>query len=263
MELSISVLSKAGGRAVNEDAYGVWNTPNACFCVLSDGAGGHLGGAVASKLAVELMINWFSRNPEPTPAAVAAALKAANDAMLVQQQRRPEVADMRATVVVLVIDTVCATACWGHLGDSRLYCFRGQKIIAQSRDDSMVQCMVDAGYLAADALRTAPGRNVLLGALGDAQNFHPHVEVIPFPVMENDVFLLCTDGLWEYIDEAHMKQSLQLAESPEVWLHRLETEVIKQGPPDQDNYSALVIACTDVEQSTQILLPAAAPAPNC
>lgn len=262
MELTISVLSKAGGRAVNEDAYGVWTTPGACFCVLSDGAGGHLGGEVASKLAVQHVLDWFSRDPEPTAAAVAAALKAANDALLEQQRLRPEVADMRATVVVLAIDSVRATACWGHLGDSRLYCFRGQRIIAQSRDHSMVQGMVDAGYLAPAALRAAPSRNVLLAALGDAENFHPRVEVTPFPVADGDVFLLCTDGLWEYIDEAHMEQSLRQAQSPATWLGDLETEVLSHGPPDQDNYSALVIACADAAQTTRMLPPATAPAPG-
>lgn len=161
---------------------------------------------------------------------------------------------MRATVVVLAIDTVRSLACWGHLGDSRLYCFRGHRIIAQSRDHSMVQDMVDAGYLAPDALRAAPSRNVLLGALGDAGNFHPRVEVSPFPVTDGDVFMLCTDGLWEYIDEAHMEQSLRLAQSPETWLRHLESEVLCCGPLDQDNYSALVIACADAGQTT--LMPA-------
>jgi serine/threonine protein phosphatase PrpC len=262
MELTISVLSKAGGRTVNEDAYGVWTTANACFCVLSDGAGGHLGGELASKLAVKHVLDWFSLHPEPTAAAVAAALKAANDAVVEQQQRMPEVADMRATVVVLAIDTVHATACWGYLGDSRLYCFRNQRIIAQSRDHSMVQGMVDAGYLAADALRTAPSRNVLLAALGDAEHFNPRVEVTPCPVVDGDVFLLCTDGLWEYIDEAHMERSLRLADSPETWLRHLETEVLRHGPPDQDNYSALVIACAEIDQATRMLPSAAAPAPG-
>ena len=255
MELTISVLSKAGGRAVNEDAYGVWTTPDACFCVLSDGAGGHLGGEVASKLAVQHVLGWFTRNPEPTAAALGAALQAANDAVVEQQRRRPEVADMRATVVALAIDSVRALACWGHLGDSRLYCFRGQRIIAQSRDHSMVQGMVDAGYLAPDALRAAPSRNVLLAALGDAVNFHPRVEVTPLALFDGDVFLLCTDGLWEYIDEAYMEQSLRLAQSPATWLRDLEIEVLSRGPPDQDNYSALVIACADAGQATRMPAP--------
>ena len=54
MELRISSLSKPGRRPVNQDAYGVWSNVNQCFCVISDGVGGHRGGDVASKLAVRM-----------------------------------------------------------------------------------------------------------------------------------------------------------------------------------------------------------------
>jgi serine/threonine protein phosphatase PrpC len=63
MELKISVLSQPGGRAINQDAYGVWSNDSACFCVISDGAGGHLGGEVASRLAVKQVLDWFCQTP--------------------------------------------------------------------------------------------------------------------------------------------------------------------------------------------------------
>ena len=156
------MLSKAGGRAINEDAYGVWSNSRACFCVISDGAGGHSGGEVASKLAVKQVLDWFYRTPEADSEAVGAALKSANDAIVDAQRSASEIADMRATIVVLAVDTENAVATWGHIGDTRLYCFRRQSIIAQTRDHSVVQTMVDAGYLDAGQLRGAPGRNALL-----------------------------------------------------------------------------------------------------
>ena len=52
MRLAISALSKPGGREPNEDAFGWWSSSTGCFCMLCDGAGGHGGGEVASKLAV-------------------------------------------------------------------------------------------------------------------------------------------------------------------------------------------------------------------
>src|SRR5438105_495861 len=139
MEFKISVLSKPGGRSVNEDAYGVWSTSNACFCVLSDGAGGHMGGEVASRLAVKQVLDWFAQTPDTGAAALEAALKSANDAIVEAQHSSPEIADMRATILVLIIDTAHATASWGHIGDTRLYGFRHQRIVAQTRDHSVVQ----------------------------------------------------------------------------------------------------------------------------
>jgi serine/threonine protein phosphatase PrpC len=254
------VLSKPGGRAINEDAYGVWSNASACFCVISDGAGGHLGGEVASQLAVKQVLEWFYRTPDTGAEALAAALKSANDAIVDEQRRSSEFSDMRATILVLGVDTAHATARWGHIGDTRLYCFRRQRIIAQTRDHSVVQSMVDAGYLEPQNLRTSPNRNALLAALGDAETFEPSIETTQFPVRHGDIFLLCTDGFWEYIDEAQMEQSLVLAQSPEAWLRHLEAQMLKHVRADRDNYSALVVSCTEPEEKTQ--MPAVSPNPD-
>lgn len=252
MELEIHVLSKPGGRAINEDAYGVWSNPGACFCVISDGAGGHLAGEVASRLAVKQVLEWFYRTPDVGSEALETALKSANDAIVYEQRQSPETSDMRATILVLAIDTENAMARWAHIGDTRLYCFRGKRIIAQTRDHSVVQSMVDAGYLEQKNLRAAPRRNALFAALGDAQAFAPSVEESLFPVRDGDVFLLCTDGFWEYLEEAKMEHLLTQTESPDAWLRLLEAEVLKNGRSDQDNYSALVVSCTEVEERTRI-----------
>jgi PPM family protein phosphatase len=250
MELKISVLSQPGGRAINQDAYGVWSSDSACFCVISDGAGGHLGGEVASRLAVKQVLDWFCQTPNIDAESLAAALKSANDAIVEEQRKSQEVSNMRATILVLAVDTARATACWGHVGDTRLYCFREHRIVAQTRDHSVVQTMVDAGYLGPQDIRASPGRSALLAALGDPESFEPSIQGTRFPIFDGDVFLLCTDGFWEYIDEAQMEESLATAESPEVWLRILEERVVERGPADQDNYSALVISCTDPGENT-------------
>lgn len=255
MELEIFVLSKPGGRTINEDAYGVWSNSGACFCVISDGAGGHQGGEVASRLAVKHVLEWFYQTPEASAQALSAALKSANDAIVEGQSCSPETSDMRATILVLAIDTAHATATWGHIGDTRLYCFRGQRIIAQTRDHSVVQQMVDAGYIEPQHLRASPSRNALFAALGDAHTFSPSIEATQFQVRDGDVFLLCTDGFWEYLDEAQMEQLLTQAPSPEAWLRQLESEVLRRGRPGQDNYSALVVSCTYAAEKT--LMPGA------
>jgi serine/threonine protein phosphatase PrpC len=252
MQLKISVLSKPGSRSTNEDAFGVWSNAHACFCVMSDGAGGHSGGGVASKLAVKEVLEWFYRTPDPAAEALAAALKTANDAIVDAQRGCSEVSDMRATVLVVAFDTVRSMARWAHIGDTRLYCFRRQRIVAQTRDHSVVQSMVDAGYLEPENLRTAPRRNALLAALGDAETFEPSVESRQFPVRDGDVFLLCTDGFWEYLDESQMESALQMADSPEAWLRQLERQVLERGRANQDNYSALVVACKEVDEMTRM-----------
>lgn len=245
MELKITVLSKPGGRPVNEDAYGFWSNESACCCVMSDGAGGHAGGAVASKLAVAEVLAWFRQRPDCSAGGIAEALRRANSAIVAMQRQSPQYARMRATVVVLAVDPARGTAIWGHIGDTRLYCFRDRRIILQTRDHSVLQSMVDAGYLQSEDLRGAPQRNLLLAALGDGAEFEPRIEDAAFALRDGDIFLLCTDGFWEYVDELHMEGALSLAASGEAWLRQLESRVISEGSEGQDNYSALVVACQE------------------
>jgi PPM family protein phosphatase len=248
MQLEIAALSKPGGRTINEDACGVWSSQDACFCVLSDGAGGHGGGDVASKLTVSRVLDWFRQRPECSSEAVEAALTAANVSVVQTQSSELRLADMRATAVILSVDTAHGQAIWGHLGDTRLYCFREGKLAVQTRDHSVVQSMVDAGFIKPDQVRGVPQRGRLLGALGDAQNFEPCIEQRKFPLRHGDVFLLCTDGVWEYVEEAEMEQTLGECKSGEEWLRRIEAKVLEKGKIGQDNYSALVVWCRDLAE---------------
>ncbi len=245
MRLELSVLSKPGGRKVNEDACGVWSSEatGACYCVVSDGAGGHGGGDVASKLVVEHVLGWFQRRPEVSGEAIAAALAAANHSVIDLQQRDERLANMCATAVVLAIDAQRMLACWGHLGDSRLYCFRRGRVIVQTRDHSVVQTMVDAGFVEPAELRNNARRNALLAALGQEEGFSPKVERERHAIQAGDVFLLCTDGLWQCVGENEMERVLDLAETPEQWLYGLENALLAQAPEGHDNYSAIAVAC--------------------
>ena len=252
MQLEIATLSKTGGRATNEDACGVWSTDDACFCVLSDGAGGHGGGDVASKLVVSAVLDWFHERPECSGQAVEAALSSANRRIVESQRSGSPLADMRATAVVLALDTSAWAAVWGHLGDTRLYCFRRHHIIMQTRDHSVVQSMVDTGYVKPEDLRSTPQRGRLLAALGDAERFEPDIHHNRFLLCDGDAFLLCTDGCWEYVIEAEMQQTLTESRSSADWLRLLERQVISQGRKGQDNYSAISIWCRDPAQQTQL-----------
>lgn len=250
MQLNILTLSKAGGRSVNEDASGIWASDYACFCVLSDGAGGHGGGDVASKLVVKRVLDWFRLQPDCSSQTVAAAITSANRNVIEEQGRDPHLGDMRATALVLAIDTWRDIGWWGHLGDSRLYCFRQSRIIAQTRDHSLVQSMVDAGYMKSQDLRAAPERSKLLAALGDEDNFDPSIKASGFSLQDGDIFLLCTDGFWEYLEEHEMEEMLAAANSCEDWLKSMEARIIARGSASQDNYSAIVIACADAAEVT-------------
>lgn len=250
MQLEISVLSNTGGRERNEDACGFWTGGGYSFSVVSDGAGGHGGGDVASKLAVRVILKSLQDTAASTGAALAAALKEAHEAIVHKQPTRPELAAMRATATVLAIDTVHHEALWGHVGDTRLYCFRGGRIVAQTKDHSVVQKMVDAGYLAQTAVRQSLQRSKLFAALGHDEEFTATILPAAFPLEAGDAFLLCTDGFWEYVDESTMLATLGETKTPADWLREMVDDVVRRGGREQDNFSALAIFCSEAEEQS-------------
>jgi serine/threonine protein phosphatase PrpC len=252
LKLEIAALSKQGGRSHNEDACGYWTSDAGCCWVVSDGAGGHGGGDVAAKTVVSNILRDFAACPAVAPERISELILRANQAVLLEQATSQATRNMRATAAVLEIDNVTETATWGHLGDTRIYVFRGCRVLFQSRDHSVMQTMVDAGFGDAAMLRTHPQRSVLLAALGTTEEIRPAVHET-VALRDGDVFLLCTDGLWEYVDEAAMERLLAASLTAEYWLAALEAEVLAHAKRDHDNYSALAVWVGNPADATRII----------
>ena len=256
MNLRVSVLSKVGGRERNEDACGHWSNPAGAFCcVLSDGAGGHAGGDVASRVAVDLVLRSFAGRPQCASTRVAGLIAEANREVMLQQSRDVRLSDMRATLVVLVCDQVAGQAVWGHIGDSRLYCLRGGFVLGQTKDHSLYQSMVDAGFADPARARGHPDRNVLTGSLGSEDGLVPDVLASPFSLQEGDAFLLCSDGFWDLLEEAQIEAALQRALTPDDWLAELERIIVTGLRRGSDNYSAIAVWFGTPDFSTRIAPP--------
>lgn len=241
MELEMAVISKPGGRSGNEDACGYRTSESRCCWVVSDGAGGHGGGDVASKTVVKSILRDFAGLSSVSEEAIKGLVARANSAVLNQQRHRSRFSGMRATVAMLVIDLEERRALLGHLGDTRVYCFRDARLLSQTRDHSVMQSMVDAGYGDDNALRDHPARNVLLYALGSEDDMFPSVSEQMLPIDDGDVFLLCTDGLWEYVREETMESLLAASSSAQMWLEALEQELLVHARDGHDNYSAIAV----------------------
>ena len=244
LSLEVALLTDRGGRNYNEDACGHWHSERQLCCVLADGAGGHGGGDIASRLAVQAMVSRLSSRPTRDGEALAEALRETN-AML-RHQREPGTPrqDMHSTAVCLVIDFIDHRAHWAHAGDSRLYWFRGGRLLQRTRDHSLVQALVDAGVLTEAQMQDHPKRSELRSALGLA----PEQLVVTCgdgsgPVQAGDVFMLCTDGLWEHLDDTVLAHSLADAATPRAWLDRLASAVATatRDKASHDNYTALVV----------------------
>jgi serine/threonine protein phosphatase PrpC len=214
---------------------------------VADGAGGHHGGATASKIVVSRVLTWLRDNPSCEPDALRYAILAANHGVVVEQQRDARLADMRSTVIVLAVDTQRRLASWGHMGDSRLYAFRESKLRQRTSDHSLAQQLIDTGFVTAEEMRGSFQRARLYAALGEADPAAPTVVEAPIDIHEGDAFLLCTDGWWDNLEVDRIETGLAQANSPDDWLRGMEHGIAESHKPSQDNYTALAVWCQSGE----------------
>jgi serine/threonine protein phosphatase PrpC len=244
LALEVAILTECGGRSHNEDACGHWHSDTRLCCVVADGAGGHGGGDLASRLAVERMLREFAVQPSADGPQLNRLVRRINGALIDAREPGTASADMHATVVCLVVDYVAHAAHWAHAGDSRMYRFRGQRLVGHTQDHSLVQALVDAGLLAAQQVRGHPHRSELRSALGTADD---EIEIsdsgAPQDVQPGDAFLLCTDGVWEFVDDATIEMLLAAAATPDAWLQGVEAAVREAARerPGHDNFSAIAV----------------------
>ena len=192
-------------REENEDSYLV-RRDLGIFAV-ADGMGGHLGGARASSLAVEVLARELesadmdaeaaagpSKEAPPAKALRAAAAMAGED-IYKQAEKDPALMGMGTTLTSLLIHD--GRAYLGHVGDSRAYLYRDDRIEQLTEDHSWIEEQVRAGLLTPEEAEQSSFKHVITRSVGFERDVDPDLVVLPF--LMGDVFLLCTDGLSNYI----------------------------------------------------------------
>ncbi|MBS4098989.1 MAG: serine/threonine-protein phosphatase [Sulfuricella sp.] len=197
MKFSISQASRQGARRYNQDRLAYAYGRDSLLMVVADGMGGHFHGELAAQIAVQLVTDAFQKHADPTLDApldflhdsLIAAHNGINDYSLAHRLTEFP----RTTCVACVVQE--GAAYWAHTGDSRLYYFRDGKLRYRTRDHSLVQRLFEEGQISAGQMTTHPERNKIYSCLGGGS--FPEVALSQEPVMrENDVILLCSDGLW-------------------------------------------------------------------
>lgn len=240
--LRVAARTERGTRPANEDFMGLADIgARGVCCVLSDGAGGHGNGALAAQLTVDSVLEAWRNNPLFAPVGLASLISMAEQSVSTQQPTKVSRKHMTATVVLLCVDPVGGRALWAHWGDSRLYWFRGGVVCSITQDHSVVQQLRQAGLYKDEDVRQLPNRSVLVGAVGADSQVPPTVLQQPVDLHAGDAFLLCSDGLWENLDEAAMEAALHQCPSPALWLERMTQAVLAADKANQDNLSALAV----------------------
>ncbi len=235
-----AVLNRQGGRESNQDRADFYLHGDSGCWVVADGLGGHQGGETAARITVEKVLETFRGRPEMASETILAGFKAAQRQIVRLQEEEVRLYGMRTTCVVLLADA--GQALWGHLGDSRLYRFQKGRLVFQSRDHSVTQALTDAGEIRPEDMRHDENRNRLTRVLGKEDLAQPTIEQAR-GLAADEAFLLCTDGFWEYVEEAEMEIDLAKAGTPDDWLRFMETRLRARAKGEFDNYTAVAVFC--------------------
>lgn len=248
--IEYKIYSNIGNREVNEDSVKQLERNGKFLFVLADGLGGHGHGECASGLAVTTsseMFNsdFFQENKERE--FLSQCFNCAQDIITMTQKETREYADMKTTLVLLLISN--NHAYWGHIGDSRLYFFRKNKLITRTLDHSVPQMLVNTKQIREKEIRGHEDRSRLLRVVGSPWSNRQAYDIADgIELVKSEAFLLCSDGFWEQITEKEMVHCLKKAKNVDEWLDSMVDIVNQNGKgKDMDNNSAIAVWVNPVE----------------
>ena len=238
-------------RTRNEDHVRI--IPHLGLAILADGMGGHRAGDVASQIAVDTIGEQWERKyrdgnevsgtitGSKRSDELLLAVSAANEQIYTLSKNNPEFQGMGSTVIAVHFnrDGLCAV----HLGDSRMYRYRRGTLNQLSTDHTHAQESIRLGLVNAEDAKGGYGWNLLLKALGVDSVIEP--DIIAAPVEEGDIYLLCSDGLTDAINDPDIRTRIALGEDdlPDIVEELIDLANQHGGP---DNISVVLIKVLEV-----------------
>lgn len=224
-------------RMENQDTFRIEEEKG--FFAVADGMGGMSGGALASKYAVDVLFDLVNRkidaeiDVEKISQIVKEAIIELSDLL------RSEMGSLTGTTIVLALIRG-DNAVIAHMGDSRAYLFRDNKLLRLTEDHNLFALLLRTKRFTEEELRKEKAHHALTRYVG-MENARPDVKVVP--IKQDDRFLLCTDGLSEMVKDEEMAEIMRDAQRPNVALQRLVSRANEAG--GHDNITAVIIECTE------------------
>ncbi len=231
---SSAALTNVGAvRAINEDA--ILARPEAGIWIVADGMGGHAAGDVASKFVAEALAEVSpKRNLNEFVADIENRLLDTNQRLLEYSEIMLDGRIVGSTCVCLLVHGQVGVCLW--VGDSRLYVYRNNELQQISADHSHVADLLRQGVITEADAAKHPDANVITRAIGTSPDLFVDIEV--FAVQTGDTYLLCTDGLYNAIDDELMIAALADSDL-KASVNRLVQHALDHGATD--NVSAIVV----------------------
>jgi serine/threonine protein phosphatase PrpC len=238
MDLSYFSISSIGKvRKSNQDCFINETINDLNAFVLCDGMGGKNGGDIASKIAVDSIISFISKNQKINfKDLINSSFQYANSNIL-KEAGKNSLHEGMGTTAVLVISSQNQFH-FGHVGDSRIYYIEESKIEQITKDHSLIQHLLDSGEITIEMAANHPMRNIITHALGSSLDINFNYYVTSFFPVSNSYILLCSDGLNSMISDSEIVSSFSCVEPEEIANNLIEKALDAGG---KDNVTVTVI----------------------
>jgi len=242
MNWEIASGKHIGGREEQQDSVATFSSPNGevHLLIVADGMGGHNAGGEASQIVIRTAQSVWNKYQQGymVTAPLKFLLQICEKAHYgINELGKKYEMSSRSTCVFLYINN--KKVWWLHVGDSRLYHFRGKKLLRRTKDHSVVQLLVDLGRIEEEDMAKHPDQNRLFKGLGSDEVLNPDVGQVS--VRPGDSLLLCSDGFWEYVSPKKMSEKLLQTELPiKKRIKNLLKETLDAGGIKGDNIAIAV-----------------------
>ena len=227
----LALLSNVGTRRPdNEDSCGHFiESPASAVFAIADGVGGYEGGEVASRMAIDIVLEAYRQSPPAWGAAkrLHRAITRANIEIHDKALTVPELGRMATTMTAVAVEKGMLSVV--HVGDCRLYMIRHRQISQITKDHTMVAERVRMGMMSAARAKNHPERSMLLRSLG--HELIVSVDRIAMPLLERDRLILCSDGLYNVLDDEEL-ESLTRGVDAETGSRKLIDTANQRGTAD-------------------------------
>lgn len=220
-------------RTVNEDS--IMTKPDAGIWAVADGMGGYEAGDVASKMIVSSLAETEKHEYLDTFVDdIEDKIISANKRILEYSEIMHDGRTLGSTIVSLLIQGQAGVCLWA--GDSRLYMLRNNQLQQLSRDHSYVQELLDQGSISEEDAVNHPDANVITRAVGTSDELY--IDIKAFNVQIGDTFLLCSDGLYNVVDDSEIEHHMR-SDDIDNAVRQMVVKALENGAPD--NVSVVMV----------------------
>lgn len=232
--------SPGSEKKFNEDAVETTEINDGLLAVLCDGVGGDNGGDLAARIALKSALYFFSASENGDYLEkIKLAIEESNSFVLNHSSTSVPLKNMATTLEIIFLKE--NVVYWGHIGDSRIYHLKSKRLNQITKDHSLVQKLLDEGYITHKQAANHPQKNVIIKALGDNALIEPDISKIKLNENEENRFFICSDGVSNLISNSELEEVLIIKDLEEI-KNKLIKMIKLRGATD--DYSFIVIEIT-------------------